>query len=248
MKRWTLNPEYATGDSGRAFADLDTVFALDGEAITQDPLSTVHKVWVGDRYYYVKRYTEAGKNLRRYVGRPRIRAEWENLLHFHAWGIPSAVVVGFGLERRDGRFHRGALITQELNGTDDLARLARSQDPRLKNGKWVAHVSRQIADATRMMHEQGFAHNDLKWRNILVDAKEYPDVYLIDCPGGSFWWGPMLEYRIVKDLACLDKLGKQTLSRTQRLRFYRWYTGERPLGASDRKRIAAVLGFFEGRE
>lgn len=248
MKRWTLNPEYATGDSGRAFADLDTVFALDGESITQDPLSTVHKVWVGDRYYYVKRYTEAGKNLRRYLGRPRIRAEWENLLNFHAWGIPSAVVVGFGLERRDGRFHRGALITQELHDTEDLARLARSNDPRLRNGQWVAHVSRQIADATRMMHEQGFAHNDLKWRNILVDGKEYPDVYLIDCPGGSFWWGPMLEYRIVKDLACLDKLGKQTLSRSQRLRFYRWYVGERPLEASDRKRIAAVLGFFEGRE
>ena len=59
MKRWTLNPEYATGDSGRAFADLDAVFALEGEAITQDPLSTVHRVWVGDRHYYVKRYTAA---------------------------------------------------------------------------------------------------------------------------------------------------------------------------------------------
>ena len=248
MKRWTLNPEYATGDSGLAFADLDSVFALDGEAITQDPLSTVHRVWVGDRHYYVKRYTSAGKNLRRYLGRPRVKAEWENLLNFHAWGIPSAVVVGFGLERRDGRFHRGALITQELTGTDDLARIARSGDARLSDGRWVAHVSRQIADATRMMHEQGFAHNDLKWRNILVDTKVYPDVYLIDCPGGSFWWGPMLEYRIIKDLACLDKLGKQKLSRSQRLRFYRWYVGERPLDSSDRKRIASVRRFFEGRE
>ena len=248
MKRWTLNPEYATGDSGRAFADLDAVFALEGEAITQDPLSTVHRVWVGDRHYYVKRYTAAGKNLRRYLGRPRVRAEWENLLNFQAWGIPSAVVVGFDLERRAGQFHRGALITQELSETDDLARLARRADPRLQDRRWVAHVSRQIADATRMMHEQGFAHNDLKWRNILVDAKPYPDVYLIDCPGGDFWWGSLLEYRIIKDLACLDKLGKQVLSRTQRLRFYHWYCGERRLGAADRKRIASVERFFEGRE
>lgn len=248
MKRWTLNPEYATGDSGRAFADLDAVFALEGEYVTQDPLSTVHRVWVGDRHYYVKRYTGAGKHLRRYVGRPRIKAEWENLLNFHAWGIPSAVVVGFGMERRSGQFHRGALITQELAGTEDLAKLARSDDARLSDPAWVRHVSRQIADASRMMHEQGFAHNDLKWRNILVDAKPFPDVYLIDCPGGSFWWGPMLEYRVIKDLACLDKLGKQVLSRTQRLRFYLWYCGKRRLGASDRKLVASVDRFFEGRE
>ena len=92
MTGWTLNPEYATGVSGEAFADLDTVFALEGEQITSDPISTVHKVWVGGRYYYVKRYTGAGKNLRRYIGRPRIQAEWENLLNFHAWGIPISPV------------------------------------------------------------------------------------------------------------------------------------------------------------
>lgn len=47
MTGWTLNPEYATGVSGEAFADLDRVFALEGEQITSDPISTVHKVWVG---------------------------------------------------------------------------------------------------------------------------------------------------------------------------------------------------------
>lgn len=248
MRRWTLNPEYATGDSGRLFADLETVFGLEGEYITSDPLSTVHKVRAGNRYYYLKRYHGAGKNLRRYLGRPRVQAEWENLLNFHAWGIPAATVVGFGLERRDGAFHRGALITEELVGTRDLAQIADSGDIRRQSRQWIAHVSRQIAHATRMMHEHGFAHNDLKWRNILVDEQPLPNVYMIDCPGGSFWWGPLLYYRKVKDLACLDKLGRLTLSRTQRLGFYKHYTGKARLDRQDRKRIAAILSFFEGRE
>lgn len=248
MTGWTLNPEYATGVSGQLFADLDAVFALEGEQITTDPISTVHKVWVGGRYYYVKRYTGAGKNLRRYVGRARIQAEWENLQHFQAWGIPSAIIVGFGLERRNGAFYRGALVTQDLAGTTDLAQIARSTDPRFHDRAWVNHVSRQIAHATRMMHDQRFAHNDLKWRNILVDEKAYPDVFMIDCPSGSFWWGPLLEYRIIKDLACLDKLGKQVLSRTQRLRFYHDYSDRKCLTAEDKKRVRAIVQFFRGRE
>ena len=248
MRRWTLNPEYATGDSGRLFADLDTVFALEGEYITQDPLSTVHKVWVGDRYYYVKRYIGAGKHLRRFIGRPRVQAEWENLLHFHAWGIPAATVVGFGMERRGGAFVRGALITQELTDTNDLARMAKNRDPRLQDPRWLRHVLRQIAHATRMMHEQQFTHNDLKWRNILVDSQAYANVFMIDCPGGSFWWGPLLGHRKIKDLACLDKLGKQYLSRNQRLRFYREYSGKQRLDPAAKRQIKAVLGYFEGRE
>ncbi|MBQ0778149.1 lipopolysaccharide kinase InaA family protein [Halopseudomonas laoshanensis] len=248
MSGWTLNPEYATGVSGQLFADLDRVFALEGEQITQDDISSVHKVWVGGRFYYVKRYTGAGKNLRRYIGRPRIQAEWENLLNFHAWGIPSVTVVGFGMERRHGAFHRGALVTQDLANTSDLAHIAKSADSRFRDRVWVNHVSRQVAHATRMMHDQNFAHNDLKWRNILVDQKPYPDVFMIDCPSGSFWWGPVLEYRVIKDLACLDKLGSRVLTRSQRLRFYHDYSERKHLNARDKKRIRAVLAFFRGRE
>ena len=248
MKRWTLNPEYATGESGRLFADLDTVFALEGEKITQDPLSTVHRIWVADRYYYVKRYTGAGKNLRRYVGRPRIQAEWENLLNFHAWGIPSATVVGFGQQWHNGAFVRGALITEELSDTSDLARIATQRDARLQDRAWVSHVSRQIAWATRMMHDQGFTHNDLKWRNLLVDNQALGNVYFIDCPGGSFWWGPMLRYRVIKDLACLDKIAKHHLSRSQRLAFFKLYLGKQRLDRVDRKQLRAILNFFKGRE
>ena len=106
----------------------------------------------------------------------------------------------------------------------------------------------QVAQATRALHDIGFAHNDLKWRNLLVGPGERPTVYWIDCPSGCFWWGAFLQYRIIKDLACLDKVGKYQLARTQRLRFYLDYAGKVRLDAGDKARIRRILRFFEGRE
>jgi hypothetical protein len=57
-----------------------------------------------------------------------------------------------------------------------------------------------------------------------------------------------LRYRIIKDLACLDKVAKQQLSRTQRLRFYLQYRGRARLNAGDKQRLGKIIGFFEGRE
>ena len=244
MAGWTLNPDYAA--LAADFGSLDAVFALEGERITRDPLSEVIRVSRDGVRYYVKRYHSAGGGLRRYLPRPRVQAEWENLRRFADWGIPTAEIVGWGLERRAGAFVRGALITRELANTENLWILDYQQDPRLHDRAWVDGVSRQLAAATRCMHEHRFAHNDLKWRNLLVD--DQGRLYFIDCPTGGFWRGPLLRYRVVKDLACLDKVAKRVLSRSQRLRFYLQYSGRARLDAGDRKRIRQVLKFFEGRE
>lgn len=245
---WVVNPEYAAGPSGSAFASLDAVFALQGEQITRDRLSEVLRVRVGVRHYYVKRYRMAGKGLRRFFGRSRIEGEWRNLLYFRAWGLPVATVVGYGMERRGGLFLRGAMITEELPNTTDLAQMVSDKDPRLQDRRWVEHVSRQVALTAREMHKRRFAHNDLKWRNILVDNQPLSNIYLIDCPGGTFWWGPFLERRKIKDLACLDRLAKRQLSRTQRLRFFLTYSGQTRLRPQDRKRLLKVVWYYKGRE
>lgn len=249
MTHWTLPAEHAHGEVARRFASLDSVFGLAGEAIAKDPLSRVIRVEVAGVRYYVKRYTGAGKNpLRRWLARPRVQAEWENLQAFEKWGIPTARLVAWGLERRFGAFIRGALITEEICDTMDLAKMARDGDPRLRDPAWVAEASVQIAAITRTLHEHGFTHNDLKWRNLLVTNGAQPQVYLIDCPSGEYWQGAFLRYRIVKDLACLDKVAKYQLTRTQRLRFYHQYSGHRRLTPDDKARIARILKFFEGRE
>ncbi len=253
MIDWTLNPDYATGETVCPFSDIDRVFALDGELITHDSLSRVLRVSIDGKRYYVKRYTGSGKNrtrrwfgLRRWLGPPRVRAEWQNLLTFRAWGIPTATVVAYGLERRCGAFTRGAVVTEEIPDTMDLAQMNYRNDPRLSDRRWVAEVSRQVADIARTLHAARFAHNDLKWRNLLVDGRS--TVYLIDCPSGGYYRGVVLDYRIIKDLACLDKPARQRLSRTQRLRFYLAYTQKPRLTDQDRKRIQRIVRFFDGRE
>lgn len=244
MSGWRLAADYQELQAD--FGSLDRVFALEGERITYDPISEVIRVNRQGVDYYVKRYRSAGKGLRRYDPRPRIKAEWQNLKRFAKWGIPTAEVIAQGLERKAGAFVRGAMITREIPRTHDLAHLAQQESPLLRDDAWVKGVSEQAARATRILHQHNFTHNDLKWRNLLVD--DQAKVYLIDCPVGTFWWGPMLQYRIIKDLACLDKVAKYHLSNTQRLRFYLQYCQRVRLNAQDKKKIAKIVRFFEGRE
>lgn len=244
MAGWTLAPGYEA--LAADFGSIDAVFALQGERLTRDPLSEVIRVQRDGVNYYVKRYTGAGKGLRRYLGRPRIKAEWQNLKQFAKWGIPTAEVVAHGLERNGLAFGRGAMITRELPRTEDLSVLAERRDPCLADRGWVDYLSRQLAAHTRVMHDHHFTHNDLKWRNLLVDDRG--TLFFIDCPTGDFWRGFMLRHRVIKDLACLDKVAKYHLSATQRLRFYLQYRGHQRLNAADKKRIRRVVGFFEGRE
>ncbi|MDH0338691.1 lipopolysaccharide kinase InaA family protein [Metapseudomonas otitidis] len=229
-----------------AFGTLEAVFQLEGERLTSDPLSEVIRVEIEGVRYYVKRYWEAGKGLRRYLGRPRVKAEWQNLKLFAKWGIPTASIVAHGLERRAGAFVRGALVTREIVNTCNMAEMVERDDSRLKDSQWVAHISRQLAASTRTLHDHHFTHNDLKWRNLLVNDKA--ELFFIDCPTGGFWWGPLLRYRIIKDLACLDKVAKYHLTRTQRLRFFLQYRGRSQLSVADKRRVRQVLAFFEGRE
>ena len=245
MSEWRLNAEMPAPLAAE-LASLERVFALEGKRLTRDPLSEVILIERDGVRYYVKRYWGAGKGLRRYLGRPRVKAEWQNLKHFARWGIPTAPIVAYGLERKGGAFLRGALITRELENTQDMALLAKRGDERLRDPRWVDGVSRQLATATRALHDHHFAHNDLKWRNLLVNDRA--ELFLIDCPTGTFWWGPFLRYRIVKDLACLDKVASQVLSRSQRLRFFLQYRGRERLSAGDKRRVREIVKFFEGRE
>lgn len=243
MSDWYLSPDYQ--HLNEDFGSLAAVFALQGERVTHDPISEVIRIRRAGVVFYIKRYRRA-IGWRKYLPRQRIQAEWENLHHFARWGIPTAQVIAYGLSRHAGAFIRGAMITREIPETTDLAWLAHKKSPLLKDAAWVNNLSQQVADFTRIMHQHRFVHNDLKWRNILVD--DAAKAYFIDCPTGGFWWGPFLQYRIIKDLACLDKVGKYNLSRSQRLRFYLHYTQQERLSAADKKRISKILRFFAGRE
>ena len=247
MTNWTLQPN-GSDAAKNVFQTLEKVLSLSGKKITHDRMSDVIYVQAGQTGYYVKRYTSAGKGVRRWFGRPRLHGEWENLQHFEQWGLPAAKLIAFGSEKAGPFFKQGAVITAELPDTEDLAELAKKSDSRLNDPKWVASISKQIAHCARVMHSKRFAHGDFKWRNILVDKGDNPKIYLIDCPDGKFWIPPFLQYRKNKDIACLDKVAKKVLSRTQRLRFYLDYLEQDCLTMQNKRHLRHILRFFKGRE
>lgn len=246
---WHIIPEYQETTLGKLFKNFDDAYDYEGEFIARSPLSKVYKITIEDKNYYLKKYNISKKKIQRYLGQSKIRTEWQNLLWFQELDLPVAKVVAYGQETQGRVTHRGILLTEELVNTRDLANIADDLDYLLKQPDWVAKVSHQVADAARTLHQHNFAHNDFKWRNIMVDIKaDFPQIYLIDCPSGMKWYKPFLEYRIIKDLACLDKRAKYELSIKQRIAFYKDYAQCKKLTANDKKRIRKIIKFFHNRE
>ena len=254
MGSWYLNPEYRDGDVAAYFQDIDAVFSLEGEVVSRDALCRVLRVSIDGRCYYIKLYVGNGKGLvrqwfglRGLLAPQRVMREARNFLFFREHGVPTATVVAYGLERSFGSFVRGAFVTEEVPQTRDLAKTVREHPEYLKNKPWLETVSKQVADMTRTLHDAGFAHNDLKWRNLLVDEGLSPKVYMIDCPFGNHWWHIFLQYRIVKDLASLDREAKNYLSRSQRLRFYLAYARLGRLNAGCKRQIRRIARFYDSQ-
>jgi tRNA A-37 threonylcarbamoyl transferase component Bud32 len=229
------------------FDSLESALACEGEQINTSDMSTLIRVKVGESHYYVKKYHRGGRYFRRRLGRSRVRAEWENSFYFNRVGVPTARLVGYG-ERR-GLFgdRIGALVIEELENVQDMAKVLKSGHPKLQDKSWLGAVTAKIACYTKRLHEQGFVHGDLKLRNILVDFGADPKVYIIDCPDGSIKKGVLFTRGVVKDLACLDRTAKEYLSRPQRLSFYRCYCDTVNLKAYDKYQIRRILTFFDGR-
>lgn len=245
---WTITAPFRNTSAADAFPSLAAAFAADGQFVTGDPISRVIKKEMADHTFFIKTYTAGGKGLRRWLGRSRVRAEWENLQFFSRLDIPTAPLVAYGQETCGGIFRRGALVTAELAGTRDLDSLHLENHPALDDRQWIAEVSRQVACHTRRLHQNRFGHLDLKWRNILVTLAPVPQTYFIDCPAGRTRRGPDAARWFIKDLACLDIVAKKRLSRTQRLKFFMEYRGIQHLTPRDKHLIRKILIFFQGHK
>lgn len=227
------------------FSTLEKTTALEGEEINRNWMSRLVRITHGERAYYVKSYRARGRGLRRHLFRSRLRAEWENLFKFKEMGVPTVRVVAFGEATNP---YGGALVAEGVKGTSDLATLYRCQSPLLEDPDWVGSVRDRLALAVRLMHQASFVHSDLKWRNILAEREDSPEVYIIDCPQGRYSFGPFFARGVIKDLACLDKVAKVVLTRSQRLRFYLKYKNKERLDDMDKREIGKILDFFSGRE
>jgi tRNA A-37 threonylcarbamoyl transferase component Bud32 len=223
------------------FASLKSVMRLEGELVTHAKNRNVIRLKIEGKTYYVKRYTAAGKGLRAFVGRSRVRAEWENLQYFWHMQIPAPKLLAYG-EMRPlfSSYVAGAYVMHAIPNTVPLNAIA--EYPELIDHRaWRVRLLGLIARYIKILHDDGFAHGDLYWRNILLALDETPTVYFIDCPQGGHYFGPQLAYQKIRDIACLAKESHHYFSRTDLLRFFLTYRGHERLSPEDKLFIKKVF-------
>lgn len=247
---WHIEAAYQGGAFARELPGLGAVESNPGRQINGTPEAAC-RVYLRDiagKRYFIKHYRAGRWSWRNLLGRSKVATEWQNLLYFRSLGIPTPVPVAIGERRRFGVFISGVLVTEEVVGAIDLERLARERNALLHDRAWYADLCRKLGQPLRRLHDRGFAHNDLNWRNVLLTLEPSLTVYFFDCPTGRRWIWPFRSFRVVKDLTHLDKLGRRYLSRSQRLHFFVVYRGHERLDVADKRLLRRVLAREPGRK
>jgi tRNA A-37 threonylcarbamoyl transferase component Bud32 len=242
---WRLDDKQCDAETLQQFSSVENVFACSGEQVVKDKISEVVRFSCLSNIYYIKRYIKSGHKLFSFFRKSRICQEWENLVSLTRIGLPVPNIVAHGEIVKRGRFLKGALITEGVEYSENLAQHLASNTALISNKKWLYLVIDQLAHYVAKMHEQKFIHRDLNLRNILVTTQGNPVVYFIDCPAGGFKRAFWLTHGIIRDLAHLDKVARYLLSDKDLLRFYKQYKKIDKLAVGDKKLIAQIRHFHD---
>lgn len=249
-KKWILFPPWNNMEKiSSQFASMNDVFRLEGDIISKNPQSEIFSQKIDGKQFFIKRYFRT-KGLSSWLGFSRLRVEARNQVWFNKVGIAAAKVVVYGEDSFLLKTIKGVLITEGVEDVIDLASIANNNPEKFQDIQWRNAVLLNLAEVITKLHNNRFCHNDLHWRNILIQQKKgdnQPRVCLIDCPSGKRLFWPLLNYRQLKDLATLDKVAPHCLSQTQRLRFFMEYRKISKLSAEDKDMIGEVLAHKANR-
>ena len=243
FKHWHVSNSTDNPKLAQHFPSIEAVFDLNEKIISSSIHSEIFVHQIDNKKYFVKRYFKS-IGFASWFGLSRLQLEIKNQRWFNQINLPSARVVAYGLDYFFLKPKRGVLITEGIDNVMDLAMLSKSHPEKFKNPHWCNHLVSQLAFVLRTLHKNRFCHNDMHWRNILVQAGNSENdmhIYLIDCPSGRKLFWPFFGYKRLKDLANIDKLAPNYLSKTQRLRFFYEYRQISKLSHTDKAMIHDIL-------
>lgn len=226
---------------------LKSLESLPRKIISESGDSVVYSVRHQEKIIYLKHYfRESGLKhwLKSWV-KNKAATEILNLNFFRAIGIPCPEVLGFQIKKTAwGQFKSAIIALEGLENTLSLADIVNHKHPIMNKKSWRKQLIVQLAHQTARIHQLGFAHVDLKWRNILITLDNSSRVFWIDCPSGYFV-SPYFSARAsIKDLACLNKVAKKVLSQSSRLRFFKLYLKNTKLCNQNKKLARQITTFF----
>jgi UDP-glucose:(heptosyl)LPS alpha-1,3-glucosyltransferase len=169
--------------------------------------------------------------------------EWNRILGFHQIGLPTMMPVAVGVGGSPFR-EESFLMTEGLEGYEPLETwipLTFRVNPSKEQVQMKRALIREIALLTRRMHLAGFYHRDYYLTHLLVKRiSDRFDLKVIDLQ--RVIRAPWLRRRWqTKDLAALSYSSPSlTITRCDRLRFYKAYQNISKLGEADLSLIRQV--------
>lgn len=176
----------------------------------------------------------------------RAKSEYKALRLMRQLGIQAIRPVAYG-ERRDCFFVRSCyLITEGVPDAMPLSAFIRTFADERSSGRSVRlrrEILTALARQVRHMHEAGFVHRDLFWRNVLIRA--LPDdrfeFYFLDASVGKrIRLQQRRQESIVGDLAALGAVAPHFCSKADQLRFLLEYLDVDTLSGDNRTWLRRV--------
>jgi hypothetical protein len=200
------------------------------------------------RYHYATRARQMRGLLRGVLlGASRARREYVMLQTMRSAGIPAVRPVAYGERRRLGLLRSCALVTEGVPDGRSLMGLLRETladvgEPEVRRQRRC--LTRTLAEQIRAMHQTGFAHGALFWRNVVVrplDEGGYACHFLDPRGRGRMWRRRANGRKAVWDVAAFAAMAPGVVSRAECLRFAKWYWRADRLDAPTRRWIREVL-------
>ena len=190
-------------------------------AISNNPGNTsqVFRISTSKGNLVFKRYTPA--KWRFFLRASKASYEWRGLKSFGEIGIPVPELVAFGEDRQYGRLVAGYIVASEIPEASDLERYAvQNWFPCGAEDKEriFAEIREQLFQLIKKSHAHNLYHQDLNWRNILVNKENGKlKLWWIDCP--RFTSGVFnRKHSILVDLSCISRVALSMMNRSQRFR------------------------------
>ncbi len=243
------NPDWeviAVADKA-VFQSLNTMRSQPMEIITQDSRSGVSRLRL-TATYYVKMYGGIKETFRQLFGASRFEIELGNLFYFSELGIHTPRVATYGREMRWGLLRQAAIVTLAVSDSVTLEKLIDSGEFYARGVQYARALLKQLAQTTKLLHDDHFFHRDLKTRNILVQNNgQQCQLYFFDCPTGYHPPRLLRGRSIIRDLAYLERGLRGHVRKVDMLYFYKHYRGSARLSEEDKQLARASLSYYAER-
>ena len=255
-KRMVIDPPFKERLARAGLDNVDAVLSTAGDMLAAWSRTTdaIRVEVPGDGgAFYVKRYhfprwKHRWRGLLRgtFFRASRAKNEYLTLMLMRQLGIQAIRPVAYG-ERRIGHFLRSCfLITEAVPAAMSLSSFIKTfshhrATPLARQAR--VEVLTTLARQVRHMHEAGFVHRDLFWRNVLI--RPLPDhrfeFYFLDASVGKrIRLAPRRQDSIVHDIAAMSALAPEFCSKADQLRFLLEYLDTDHLTKEDREWLRRV--------